>query len=178
MKELDITFQERERPSRFQYLLPIFASGFMNALQWTQQYSSSPFDLVTLDSLRGYVLTSSALPIKIRPGSASSLCATKRNRDGSLRRPGFSTNSLTSSLQSSLALSSSIILRMLVVIGMSTFLISASSASICRRSFSSYHCTVILQLLLFFSTVLACHPFQLQQRCRRSTAKEIFEWFY
>jgi hypothetical protein len=33
MKELDITFQERERPSRFQYLLPIFASGFMNALQ-------------------------------------------------------------------------------------------------------------------------------------------------
>jgi hypothetical protein len=95
-----------------------------------------------------------------------------------LRRPGFSTNSLTSSLQSSLALSSSIILRMLVVIGMSTFLISASSASICRRSFSSYHCTVILQLLLFFSTVLACHPFQLQQRCRRSTAKEIFEWFY
>jgi len=33
MKELDMKFPERERPSRFQYLLPIFASGFMNALQ-------------------------------------------------------------------------------------------------------------------------------------------------
>jgi hypothetical protein len=31
MKKLDIKLLERERPSRFQYLLPIFASGFMNA---------------------------------------------------------------------------------------------------------------------------------------------------
>jgi hypothetical protein len=33
IKELDIKFPERERPSRFQYLFPIFASGFMNDLQ-------------------------------------------------------------------------------------------------------------------------------------------------
>ena len=148
IKELDIKFPERERPSRFQYLFPIFASGFMNDLQWIQQYSISPFNLGTLDNLRGYVLTSSASPTKFIPGSAPSLYVAKRNRNGPLRRPGFSTNTLATSLQSSLVLSSSIILRMLVAIGMSTFLISASSASICRRSFSSYHCDVILQLLL------------------------------
>ena len=105
------------------------------------------FFLGTLDSLRCYVSTSSALPTKVRPGSAPNLCATKHSRDGSLRRSGFSTNSFTSTLQSSFVLSR-IILHMLLVIGISAFLISASSASIRRHVISSCRCNLILQILL------------------------------